>query len=169
MNAIALNSSGKIDPGSLAIYATVTAASASLDLPMLIVGAAARDLALHYGYGARIKRATLDIDFAVQVPYRQAYDQLRAALKEPGFTETKIHHRLLSPEDLRVDIIPFGTIEDKEEKNYLAAGWRCHDEHARFQGGIGSRSKSSHTGTPGTRNTGRDAAGAGLAAINCLD
>jgi len=37
-------------------------------MPYVVVGATARDLVLHYGHGAAIRRATQDVDFAIEVP-----------------------------------------------------------------------------------------------------
>jgi predicted nucleotidyltransferase len=31
------------------------------------VGASARDIVLHYGYGARVQRAIADVDFGMQI------------------------------------------------------------------------------------------------------
>ena len=57
MTSISLDISGKISPDIVAIYRDVWLVANSLGAPFLVVGAAARDLVLHYGYGARITRA----------------------------------------------------------------------------------------------------------------
>ena len=49
----------------IAVYRDVADAARKLNLAFMVVGAAARDLVLHYGYGAAIRRATKDIDIAV--------------------------------------------------------------------------------------------------------
>jgi len=113
MNNTLLNISGKIDQESLAIYAAVKNAATELDIPFLVVGASARDLVLHYAYGARIKRATADIDFGIQISDWNSFNLLRDALIKAGFTETRSTHRLISPHNKIVDIVPFGSIEDE--------------------------------------------------------
>lgn len=57
--------SGKIDANQVKVYRDVSNAANALNLPFVVVGAAARDLVLHYGYGARVVRATADIDFGI--------------------------------------------------------------------------------------------------------
>jgi len=91
----------------------VSQAAAALDVPYVIVGAAARDLVLHYGHGAPIQRATADIDFAIEVPSWAAFAALQKALCERGFKATKAQHRMISPTKDVVDILPFGDIEDE--------------------------------------------------------
>ena len=78
-----------------------------------MVGASARDLVLHYGYGSRIERATADIDVGIEVPSWDAFQVLKEKLLEGGFSPTDAEHRLLSPDGTEVDIIPFGPIEDE--------------------------------------------------------
>ena len=48
----------------------------------LVVGAIARDLLLHYGYGVPITRATTDVDLGVAVAGWREFRQLRDALLE---------------------------------------------------------------------------------------
>ena len=69
-----LDLSGKIDAKSIAIYTAIENAARELNIQYVIVGASARDLVLHLGYGAKIKRATADIDFGIQVPNWQTFD-----------------------------------------------------------------------------------------------
>ena len=66
-----------------------------LVISYVVVGASARDLVLHYGYGARVKRATADIDFGIQVPDWDTFESIRHKLIESGFEETKSQHRLV--------------------------------------------------------------------------
>lgn len=65
MTAPLLNISAKIDPALANLCAIVAECATQLQIPYLIVGATARDMVLHYGYGAKIQRATADIDFAL--------------------------------------------------------------------------------------------------------
>lgn len=107
-----LDLSGKIDIQSIAIYSAIEQAAKELDISYVVVGAAARDLVLHYGYGARIKRATADIDFGIQVPDWQKFEALSDKLIEAGFEKTKTQHRLIYNE-MKMDLVPFGAIQDE--------------------------------------------------------
>jgi len=59
--------SGKIDQGSFELLALIHQVTLEMGIEYLVVGATARDLVMHYGYGARIQRATGDLDFAIQI------------------------------------------------------------------------------------------------------
>lgn len=72
-----LDLSGKIDAKSIVIYSVIDNAARELDIPYVVVGASARDLVLHYGYGATIKRATADIDFGIQVSDWETFEAFR--------------------------------------------------------------------------------------------
>lgn len=50
-----LNLVGKIDTGTVSTLSEVDAVTTMLKVPYLIVGATARDMVLHYGYGAPIR------------------------------------------------------------------------------------------------------------------
>lgn len=114
MTAPLLNISGKIDPSLANLCAIVAGCATQLQIPYLVVGASARDMVLHYGYGAKIQRATADIDFALQVPTWDAFATLRNALIANGFSETKAVHRLIGPDNWPIDIVPFGGVEDEK-------------------------------------------------------
>ncbi len=114
MTSISLNISGKIDSGSVEICAAVSEVCSQLEIPYVVVGASARDMVLHYGHGAKIQRATSDLDFGIQVPDWTAVEVLKAVLIEAGFRETKAAHRLISPANIQMDIVPFGELEDGE-------------------------------------------------------
>lgn len=96
MTSTSLNISGKIDPTTLEVLAAVNQAIAELAIPYIVVGATARDLVLHYGYGAAIQRATRDIDFAIEIPNWNAFNALKSSLTKTGFRETRAAHRLIS-------------------------------------------------------------------------
>ena len=102
--------SGKIEANQVAVYRDVSNAAEALDIPFVVVGAAARDLVLHYGYGAKIVRATVDIDFGVQIPDAAAYKSMLARLVTNRYRLTAAPHRLISPNDIVVDLVPFGPI-----------------------------------------------------------
>lgn len=114
MTAPLLNISAKIDPALANLCAIVAECAAQLQIPYLIVGATARDMVLHYGYGAKIQRATADIDFALQVPTWDAFTALRKELIANNFSETRKVHCLIAPNNLPIDIIPFGDLADQD-------------------------------------------------------
>lgn len=101
---------GKIDHNAIAIYETIDQAATALNMPYMVIGAAARDLLLHYGYGARLQRATEDIDFGIQVGSWQEFSALHEMLLQTGFSQTRMTHRLRSANGSPVDIVPFGRI-----------------------------------------------------------
>lgn len=109
-----LNISGKIDQHTVALFETVSRAMTDLDIPYVVVGATARDIVLHYGHGAALERATIDIDFAIEVPNWTVFDALKNRLCEQGFKTSNVQHRLISPMGTVVDIVPFGNIENGE-------------------------------------------------------
>jgi len=67
MSNILLNISGKTDSDTVELYACVSEAADRLNIPFVVVGASARDIVLHYGYGARVQRAIADVDFGMQI------------------------------------------------------------------------------------------------------
>ncbi|BCD97462.1 nucleotidyl transferase AbiEii/AbiGii toxin family protein [Marinagarivorans cellulosilyticus] len=108
-----LNLSGKIEPSLVDIIEKVDNCATRFKIPYLVVGAFARDLVLHHGYGAPAQRATKDIDFALQVPTWGTFEILKKELITYGFTETKTAHRLIASNNWPIDIVPFGGIADK--------------------------------------------------------
>ena len=109
-----LDLSGKIDKVRLLAFENVLRVADSLGIPFFIIGAAARDLILMNGHNIPTIRATLDIDFGVQVPSWDQYLKLKQGLVETGeFTETEDVQRMVFHSSLRIDLIPFGSIADK--------------------------------------------------------
>jgi predicted nucleotidyltransferase len=113
MSNTLLNISGKIDSKTIALYQILVELAEELGIPMVVVGASARDMVLHYGYGAKVQRATLDVNFGVQVSDWNAFDLLKRQLLERGFKPTGAEHRLINQADVQVDIVPFGNLEDE--------------------------------------------------------
>lgn len=108
-----LDLSGKIDKVRLLAFEKVSRVADSLGVPFFIIGAAARDLILMNGHNIPTIRATLDIDFGVQVPSWDQYLKLKQGLVETGeFTETEDVQRMMFQGSLRIDLIPFGPIAD---------------------------------------------------------
>lgn len=114
MRSTLLNISGQIDSDTVSVLGTVSRVLTDLRMPYVLVGATARDLVLHYGHGAPIQRATHDVDFAIEVPDWAAFAALRDRLLSQDFQTTRTQHRLISPLDTVVDIVPFGSVEDEQ-------------------------------------------------------
>ena len=106
-----LNLTGKIDDNTISTFEAVGAITEALKIPYLIVGATARDIVLHYGYGAPIRRATTDIDYAINVESWGDFEALKEQLINIDFTCGTAAHRLISPTNIPIDIVPFGAIE----------------------------------------------------------
>jgi predicted nucleotidyltransferase len=112
MKRNSLDLSEKIDRPTIEIFECITNIADSLDIPFFVIGAAARDIILQYGYEIPTARATEDIDFGVQVSDWEHYKKLREGLISTGeFTSDKKKvQRMLSKWNLHIDIIPFGAI-----------------------------------------------------------
>ncbi len=85
--------------------------AASLKAPVFVVGAAARDIILHYGYGVEIIRATEDIDLGVMVEDWDKFTQLKEAIiGSETFEKGREPQRFFYKGNFPVDIVPFGQI-----------------------------------------------------------
>lgn len=107
-----LDISNKIDTDSVALYRLIAEVADRFSVDYLVVGAHARDLVLHYGYGVVVQRATYDLDIGIEVGKWSDYEALRSALIEKGFEVGREVQRLISPTGRPVDLIPFGAIAD---------------------------------------------------------
>lgn len=105
--------SAKLDKELVERYTEVALTLADLNIPFLVIGASARDLFFEYAYDIVSPRKTHDLDFAIQVPNWEAFEQARKALIKRGFVETKAQHRLQKGEVYPIDIVPFGEIADE--------------------------------------------------------
>lgn len=93
----------------LSAFEQVGAAVALHGISALVVGATARDLVMHYGHGATVRRATNDIDFGVQVASWEEFQALKQHLVASGWCEhPHLQHRLTTLEGVPVDLVPFG-------------------------------------------------------------
>lgn len=112
MNGNLLDLSGKIDRKTVELFDTIASVAQSVSIPFFVVGATARDMILTYGYGIEATRATLDVDFAVQVADWDQYNKLKEGLMTTGYFKPspKQRQRLIYKDDLRIDLIPFGAI-----------------------------------------------------------
>lgn len=115
MTELKLDSSS-IDSIQLSTCEAVCRIAMTCEVPFMIVGASARDLVMHHGYGAAILRATRDVDIAIQVSDWSAFDTMRDNLTKEGYSKTDAPHRLMSSGGIPLDIIPFGPIENETGK-----------------------------------------------------
>ncbi|MDO6719802.1 hypothetical protein Q4575_10340 [Psychrosphaera sp. 1_MG-2023] len=67
MKTTSLNVVGKLLEGLVELYQIISSHTDALDIPYLVVGATARDIILHHGFGAAIERGTRDVDFSIRV------------------------------------------------------------------------------------------------------
>jgi predicted nucleotidyltransferase len=100
------------------VVADAQMAAAPLGIALMMTGAFARDLHLHYAWGVPVRRETRDVDFALAVQDWAAFHALRAQLIGTGlFAEVPgIMHRLRHNNGLPVDLVPFGAIETDQRK-----------------------------------------------------
>ncbi len=100
------------------IVGDVEATAAPLGVPVMIVGAFARDLHLLYGHGIETLRQTEDLDLAAAVQDWHAFDVLKKKLTESGqFSVSQTApHRLRHRNDLPIDLVPFGSLETRDRR-----------------------------------------------------
>jgi predicted nucleotidyltransferase len=104
-----------LDPASLDILRAVSSSAQALDVPVMLVGATARDIMLTFLHGIPSRRATEDMDFALAVPTWEAFDNVTGALTRDarfvmGKAKTnRIHfHYSQGAPPRNVDVIPYG-------------------------------------------------------------
>ncbi|MGD8913807.1 MAG: nucleotidyl transferase AbiEii/AbiGii toxin family protein [Candidatus Thiodiazotropha sp.] len=110
MTSTLLHITNKIDPNTLAVLQSTVDAAQRLGIPLFVIGATGRDLVLHHYYGAKLSRATQDLDFAIQIPDWSVFEALKAELLQIGFSETRTSHRLNTVQGGWIDLVPFGPI-----------------------------------------------------------
>jgi predicted nucleotidyltransferase len=108
---------GKLPLGLVEMYQAVQEGAAQTET--LVVGAMARDLILHHGFGADIERGTRDVDFAIQIGSWQQYNELKTALVGIGFRDESPQIYRLAFTDSEgmpweLDILPFGRLENEQ-------------------------------------------------------
>ena len=91
-----------------------------LQLPLYVVGASARDIALRLLNVANTPRRTLDLDVAVALHDWEQYEELSQVLLQNHFTKAQEKQRFYylgvdGKNKFEVDIVPFGTIAEKEQ------------------------------------------------------
>ncbi|MFK3864655.1 hypothetical protein [Pseudoalteromonas rhizosphaerae] len=77
MQNTSLNVASKLPRGLVELYLLINAQADALAVPYLVIGATARDIILHHGFGAVIERGTRDVDFAIQLKVGNSLRSLR--------------------------------------------------------------------------------------------
>jgi predicted nucleotidyltransferase len=116
MNDTLLDISRKIEPHKAQILAAIHKTARTLGISFFVVGGAARDFILQNGFDIRTPRVTLDIDIGISVSSWDEFSSLiEQILTVENFKRTGIEHRFVSPtpQETKVDILPFGAIERK--------------------------------------------------------
>jgi predicted nucleotidyltransferase len=117
MNDSLLDISRKIEPQKAAVLAAVDRAAGELKIPFFVVGGAARDFIMQDGYNIRSPRVTHDVDIGVGISLWEEYSRLIERLTSADkFKRTAVEHCYESPEQIKVDILPFGAIAGPEQK-----------------------------------------------------
>lgn len=102
-----------VDRDAERTLAKVAGLAAERGLPILLVGAFARDLHFWHMHGIEPGRATADMDITIQMADWSSYDDFGQVLREAGFSNPNRAHRekFRDAETGReVDLLPFGEI-----------------------------------------------------------
>jgi predicted nucleotidyltransferase len=109
--------SGKIEDIVLDAIATIKTVAEEKGVSFFLVGAMARDFILEHWHKIPTSRATLDIDFGIRVPGWNEFLRLKQGLIDTGdFQKERAINRLFYSDRLRIDLIPFGPIEENGRK-----------------------------------------------------
>ncbi|WP_240225022.1 nucleotidyl transferase AbiEii/AbiGii toxin family protein [Rheinheimera hassiensis] len=116
---ISLDLTNKLPAGLVEVYSQINQIAVALGIPILIVGATARDIILVHGFGAAIERGTRDVDFGIEVQNWQHYQILQQALQQAGFAaDPQKAHRFSTHDSAgmpwEVDLIPFGNVSNPQ-------------------------------------------------------
>ena len=109
-----LDLSSKIDEVTADLFVLIDGVANELETEYLVVGATARDLVMYHGYGAPVQRATKDLDFAIQIASWEQFKIIIRRLGEHGFTKARMPQRIMSPEGMPIDLVPFGAIANND-------------------------------------------------------
>jgi predicted nucleotidyltransferase len=115
MKNILLDLSGKISKTSVSILREVEEVSERLEIAFFVVGATARDIILEHQFDIDTRRATLDIDIGIFISEWDQFETLKNELiRSTRFAPSQQKQRLIYNDNFLLDIIPFGSIEDKD-------------------------------------------------------
>jgi predicted nucleotidyltransferase len=134
MKNILVDLSGKISKTSVSILRKIEEVSARLEIPFFIVGATARDIILEHQFDINTWRATLDIDIGVFISEWDQFNTLKSELiRSTRFSLSEQKQRLLYDNNLPVDIIPFGAIENEDGSITWPPNHEIRMDNAGFQ------------------------------------
>jgi predicted nucleotidyltransferase len=103
--------SESIDKLTVAVLEDIEMAAGQSGISFFVVGATARDMILRHAYNQPIRRATKDIDIAIQVANWDGFDEFtKLLLSTTRFNKTTQTHRLTFDGQATIDIIPFGGV-----------------------------------------------------------
>lgn len=113
MTNISVDISNEIDGGLKELLRELATFTTLSNTPLLVVGAAARDIVFEMTYGISAGRATMDLDCAVLVPSWSAFEGLATDLIDSNrFIRNRSKpHRFIHSRFGAVDVIPFGPLE----------------------------------------------------------
>lgn len=104
----------QLSPSELECIKTISRLAATMGIPVLVVGASARELVFNGPHDIRPHRSTKDWDFGIRVENWNVFRQFKEALLATGSfsSEYDSEHRLIHKESgMKVDLVPFGGIE----------------------------------------------------------
>lgn len=105
------------------LYDTLSALEhtlSTLSVPVYVVGATARDMAMLLLHEDEPKRKTRDLDVAIAIPDWEAFDKVSEALQHNHFEKLPAKQRFVykgrnNDNDYEVDVVPFGGVEEDEQ------------------------------------------------------
>jgi len=117
LHMITIKTDKPVEPNTIEVLGHVKSAADSLGIAYFMLGAKAIDIWLHNVHGLPTRRPTLDTDFSVAVNSWAQFEELKNKLIATGnFTPTRTIHRLTYKEQVPVDLVPFGRIENPSGK-----------------------------------------------------
>jgi predicted nucleotidyltransferase len=116
MTGILFNLSGKIDKPIVDALRILKKVADSLNIPFFVVGASARDFILKHHYGIEPRRKTGDVDLGVEVASWEQFERLKESLTATGKYSLTPEKQRLRCGTIFIDILPFGSITDKDKK-----------------------------------------------------
>jgi predicted nucleotidyltransferase len=117
MKNILIDISGKLDNSYISAIKEIKKVTDSLKISFFIVGAFARDIIMEYFYGIKAPRMTMDIDLGIRVSSWNQFDLLINTLElNEDFKKLKEKQRVIYKDNIKIDIIPFGSISNQNEE-----------------------------------------------------
>jgi predicted nucleotidyltransferase len=104
-------------PGMSEMLSALERGLEKFGIDFYLIGAVARNVWMSGINGIAPRRTTADIDFAVLINDKGIYEQLKEYLiTEEGFQPSKENAFVLLKDNLEVDLLPFGAIEDEDAR-----------------------------------------------------